>query len=87
MTDKQFTFHISELDEVIITRESDGVEAYLGNEECIDIDYIVLIVDLLNELHEENESLKLENKLLLEEMKEIKDKRTVYLQIKRNLND
>ena len=33
--------------------------------------------DLLNALHEENEALKLDNKLLLEEMKEIRDKLTV----------
>ena len=39
-------------------------------------------VNVLNALHEEKEALKLNNKLLLEEMKEIRDKLTVYLQIK-----
>ena len=40
------------------------------------------IVDLLNELHEEKEKLKLDNELLLTEMKEIRDKLTIYLQVK-----
>lgn len=41
------------------------------------------IVDLLNEQEEEIKSLKLENQLLLEEMKEIRDKLTIYLKIKK----
>lgn len=40
------------------------------------------IVDLLNEQGEEIKSLKLENQLLLEEMKEIRDKLSIYLEIK-----
>ena len=40
------------------------------------------IVDLLNEKGEEIKSLKLENQLLLEEMKEIRDKLSIYLKIK-----
>lgn len=40
------------------------------------------IVDLLNEQGEEIRSLKLENQLLLEEMKEIRDKLSIYLKIK-----
>lgn len=40
------------------------------------------IVDLLNEQEEEIKGLKLENQLLLEEMKEIRDKLTIYLKIK-----
>lgn len=40
------------------------------------------IVDLLNEQGEEIKSLKLENQLLLEEMKEIRDKLSIYLKIK-----
>lgn len=40
------------------------------------------INDLLNKQDEEIKSLKLENKLLLEEMKEFRDKLTVYLEIK-----
>ena len=40
------------------------------------------VCDLLNEQEEEIKSLKLENKLLLEEMKEIRDKLTIYLEIK-----
>ena len=40
------------------------------------------VVDLLNVLHEENEALKLDNKLLLGQIKEIRDKLTVYLQVK-----
>ena len=47
-------------------------------------------VDLLNyfyeekkNLKEENEQLKLSNRLLLEEMKEIRDKLTVYLEIRK----
>ena len=40
------------------------------------------IVDLLNEQGEEIKNLKLENQLLLEEMKEIRDKLSIYLKIK-----
>ncbi len=40
------------------------------------------INNLLNKQDEEIKSLKLENKLLLEEMKEIRDKLTLYLEIK-----
>ena len=40
------------------------------------------VCDLLNEQEEEIKSLKLENKLLLEEIKEIRDKLTIYLEIK-----
>ena len=40
------------------------------------------INDLLNKQEEEIKSLKLENKLLLEEMKEFRDKLTIYLQIR-----
>ena len=40
------------------------------------------VCDLLNEQEEEIKSLKLENKLLLEEMKEIRDKLTIYFEIK-----
>ena len=40
------------------------------------------VVDLLNEKEEEIKSLKLENQLLLEEMKEIRDKLSIYLKIK-----
>ena len=41
------------------------------------------VVNRLNALHEENEQLKLSNRLLFEEMKEIRDKLTVYLEIKK----
>lgn len=40
------------------------------------------INNLLNKQDEEIKSLKLENKLLLEEMKQIRDKLTIYLEIK-----
>lgn len=40
------------------------------------------IVDLLNEQEEEIKNLKLENQLLLEEIKDIRDKLTIYLKIK-----
>ena len=40
------------------------------------------VVDLLNKQEEEIKSLKLENQLLLEEMKEIRDKLSIYLKIK-----
>lgn len=40
------------------------------------------INDVLNKQEEEIKSLKLENKLLLEEMKEFRDKLTLYLQIR-----
>lgn len=40
------------------------------------------INELLNKQDEEIKSLKLENKLLLEEMKQIRDKLTIYLEIK-----
>lgn len=40
------------------------------------------IVKTLNKQEEEIKSLKLENQLLLEEMKEIRDKLTIYLKIK-----
>lgn len=46
-------------------------------------DYVSDVCDLLNELHKENEQLKLTNRLLLEEMKEIRDKLTVYLEIRK----
>ena len=46
-------------------------------------DYVSDVCDLLNELHKENEQLKLSNRLLLEEMKEIRDKLTVYLEIRK----
>jgi hypothetical protein len=49
------------------------------------------VVAMLNEgvaIVEENEQLKLTNRLLLEEMKEIRDKLTVYLEIRKgDLND
>lgn len=45
------------------------------------------VVVLLNEQEEEIKSLKLENKLLLEEMKEIRDKLTIYLEIKGDVDD
>ena len=40
------------------------------------------IVDLLNEQEEEIKNLKLENQLLLEEIKDIRDRLTIYLKIK-----
>lgn len=40
------------------------------------------IENLLNGQEEEIKNLKLENQLLLEEMKEIRDKLTLYLKIK-----
>ena len=40
------------------------------------------INNLLNKQDEEIKSLKLENKLLLEEIKQIRDKLTIYLEIK-----
>ena len=50
----------------------------LMKELCVDVNTIV----------EENEQLKLTNRLLLEEMKEIRDKLTVYLEIRKgDLND
>lgn len=52
MTEKPFTFHISEYDEVVITKENDGREFFIGNEEDINMDYIIGLVDLLNEQHE-----------------------------------
>ena len=55
---KHYTFHISEYDEVIITKEKDGREFYLGNEKDINIDYIVELVDLLNEQEETINILK-----------------------------
>jgi hypothetical protein len=51
MTEKRFTFHISEYDEVVITKENDGREFFIGNEEDINMDYIIGLVDLLNEQH------------------------------------
>lgn len=65
MTEKQFTFHISEYDEVVITKENDGREFFIGNEDDINIDYIIGLVDLLNEQHEENIELKHDNKRLV----------------------
>jgi hypothetical protein len=65
MTEKRFTFHISEYDEVVITKENDGREFFIGNEEDINIDYIIGLVDLLNEQHEENQKLKEEAKQVL----------------------
>lgn len=66
MTEKQFTFHISEYDEVVITKENDGREFFIGNEDDINIDYIIGLVDLLNEQHEENIELKHDNKRLVQ---------------------
>lgn len=64
MTEKQFTFHISEYDEVVITKENDGREFFIGNEDDINIDYIIGLVDLLNEQHETIQQLKAEIKQL-----------------------
>ena len=43
---------------------------------------LIMYEKALNEKEEEIKSLKLENQLLLEEMKEIRDKLSIYLKIK-----
>ena len=50
--------------------------------ELISVDDARLVRDIMNEQEEEIKSLKLENQLLLEEMKEIRDKLSIYLKIK-----
>lgn len=67
--------------EMIITG-TDGSFHYLDKNTGEKITSTLRLETKLNALHEKNEALKLDNKLLLEEIKEIRDKLTVYLQIK-----
>ena len=71
MTDKRFWWNGT----------PDGVGSIMDNETGGYLSYSQCI-PMLNELHEENQALKLDNKLLLEEMKEIRDKLTTYLIVK-----
>ena len=58
MTEKAYTFHIDEFNEVFITREKDGKVFCIGDEDYISTEAIDGIVEELNELYEENIRLK-----------------------------
>ena len=78
MTEKGYKIVGDNLGEYSILRADDTIVST----EIQDVIFAESVLDELNALHEENEALKLDNKLLLEEIKEIRDKLTVYLQIK-----
>ena len=75
MTEKRFTHK----------KWYDDRQLFDGDEPFAIVDVYIQaeeICNKLNELHEEKEELKLDNELLLTEMKEIRDKLTIYLQVK-----
>ena len=58
MTEKGFTFHITEFNEVVITKENNGREFFIGDVNCVDTDTINELVDLLNKQEKEEEYWK-----------------------------
>lgn len=92
MTEKRYKSYIYEIDQDFddegrpISSPIPVCWAITDNDKEIAIiygqDYPIEIVDLLNSQEEQIKSLKLENQILLEEMKEIRDKLTIYLEIK-----
>ena len=81
MTKKQFEvmdYFDSENKPIKAIRDTETTEIYSMDNEL----EANSTCETMNALYEEKEALELDNKLLLEEMKEIRDKLTVYLKVK-----